>query len=84
MVGKTYEAIGRRAAGKLRGALHYLDLPFSVQVLASFTEGDLKIPLPPFAKGGKGRNGADRLRYREDDAARHKLLPRKLTHDREN
>jgi tripartite-type tricarboxylate transporter receptor subunit TctC len=43
-----------------------------------FKEVDFKIPLTPFFKGEKGRNGADRFRYREDGAARHIPLP-KLT-----
>jgi hypothetical protein len=37
-------------------------------------EVDFKIPLAPFFKVGNGRKRADRLRYREDGAARHNLL----------
>lgn len=36
---------------------------------------DFQIPLPPFAKGGNGRNGAGRFLCRADGAVRRNRLP---------
>jgi hypothetical protein len=39
-------------------------------------EAHFKIPQPPFGKGGEGGFEPNRLRYTEDRAKRHNLLPK--------